>query len=402
MDARGHRSYDGEPTLRLKPDRLQEQTGDPMNVDYSTLREQKPFRWYVGSSSYALMCLTGTALGEYNLNPDACIEMHRKGRPLFRELFPDPAIREPSLSTPAVSYGHVNGLGSELRFPPAGELIHTPIYDSLREGVDALKQPVDFSQAGMAPFYLDFRRQLQDAFPGERVGFSFGFEGPITTAYELRGQNFLLDVMDEPELAAEFLEAVTASSFEFAKFYAEVNGSTAFREEGASMCDDVASMIPASLFPTLVMPFWEQYYRDRTSGVRSAHVEDLRAEQLPFLEQIGLSSFDPSISSKLSPPLIRDGCRVPFGWRLGSFHYLDMVVSEVRDWVFQTVADGASSVFTHIEALLCRDENVPKVNAFIAACREVQAMLESGATRDDLGAEVSASGRARFWDHWPE
>ncbi|MBT7302826.1 MAG: hypothetical protein HN849_25065, partial [Victivallales bacterium] len=51
---------------------------------------------------------------------------------------------------------------------------------------------------------------------------------------------------------------------------------------------------------------------------------------------------------------------------------------------------------------MCQPEQVPKVNAFIAAAREVAAKLEAGASRDDLAQEVSAAGRARFWDHWPE
>ncbi|MDP6749196.1 MAG: hypothetical protein QGH37_19655 [Candidatus Poribacteria bacterium] len=40
-----------------------------------------------------------------------------------------------------------------------------------------------------------------------------------------------------------------------------------------------------------------------TTGPRSAHIEDLHAEHLPFLEEIGLIDFDPGISHKLNPPL---------------------------------------------------------------------------------------------------
>lgn len=369
--------------------------------DYGTLRDRTPFRWYVGSSAYALMALTEVSFGEYNLDPAACIEMYRQGRSLFRERFPDPAIPLPGLHTPAVSYGHANGLGCELRFPPDGEVCHVPLYGSLEEGLGALEQPVDFATAGMAPFFLDYKRQLEAAFPGERVGFSYGLEGPITTAYELRGQDFLLDIMDRPELAAGFLAAATRSINQFWLFYAAANG-VPVRSGGAGMCDDVASMVPKALFPQLVLPFWEEFYRARTDGTRSAHVEDLRPEQLPFLETIGLSSFDPSISPHLSPPLIRDGCRVPFGWRLGSFHYLTMTADDVRDWVFQAVADGASSVFTHIEGLMCRPDIVPKVEAFLAAAREVAAKLAAGAMRNDLGQEVSPAGRERFWGRWPD
>ena len=371
--------------------------------NYDTLRDEASFSWYVGSSVYALLALTDAPLGEYNLKPDVCIDVYRKGRPLFRERFPDADhIALPRIHTPAVSYGHVNGLGSELLFPPEGEVAHTHIYTSLAEGIEALQRPVDFRTAGMAPFFLDFRRRLQEAFPEEGVGFSYGLEGPITTAYELRGDGFFYDIMDDPEGTKQFLELVCRSIDDFRTFLAEVNGTPVVNPNGGGMCDDLASMVPPRLFPELCLPYWELYYRGCTTGRRSAHVEDLRPEQLPFLEEIGLSSFDPSISPKLNPRLIAQNCRVPFGWRLGSFHYLTMTCDDVRDWVFQAVADGASSVFTHVEAIVSRDEHVPKIQAFIEAATEAKAMLTGGASRSEVGRLVSPEGRRRFWDHWPE
>ncbi|MBT3375933.1 MAG: hypothetical protein HN742_40530 [Lentisphaerae bacterium] len=371
--------------------------------EYETLREKAGFRWYVGSGVYALLELTGTPLGAYNLNPDVCIEVFRRGRPLFRERFPDAEhISMPGIATPAISYGHVNGLGSELLFPEEGEVAHTHIYDSLEQGIRALSKPVDFATAGMAPFYLDFRRKLQDAFPDERIGFSYGCEGPITTAYEMRGDGLFYDIMDFPDLLGEFLEAVCRSINEFWAFYAGVLGIPTINPNGGGLCDDVASAVPPRLFPTLVLPYWDLYFRGRTTGTRSAHVEDLRPEQLRFLEEIGLSSFDPSISARLDPKTISRESRVPFTWRLGSFHYLTMTCDDVQDWVFQAVADGASSVHTHIEAILCEEEHVPKIDAFIAAASEAKRMLDSGATRADVGACVSPEGRRRFWGTWPD
>ena len=105
----------------------------------------------------------------------------------------------------------MNGLGSELLFPPDGEVAHTHVYGDLETGIAALQRPVDFAVAGMAPFFLDYKRRLEAAFPGRTVHFSYGLEGPLTTAYELRGEGFFLDLMDRPGLAAEFLRLATAS-----------------------------------------------------------------------------------------------------------------------------------------------------------------------------------------------
>ena len=135
--------------------------------------------------------------------------------------------------------------------------------------------------------------------------------------------------------------------------------------------------------------------------MRSAHIENLGPDQVPFLEEIGLSSYDPSISPRLNPKLIRDNCRVPFGWRLASFHYPLLTCEGVRDFVYKSVADGASRVHTTVEPPMCNDETIPKVEAFAAAARDVEQMFKKGATRADIGAKISDEGKKVSWDNWP-
>lgn len=369
--------------------------------DYETARRDAGFRWNVGSSQAALRAVTGIPIREFNLNPDACIEAYRRGQPILDEMFgPDVAPVAPA--TPHVSYGHVNGLGSELIFPEGGEVAHTHIYSSLEEGIEALRRPVDFATAGMAPFFIDYLHRMEKAFPGEKVGFTYGLEGPITTAWELRGHDFFTDIFDQPEATREFLDLVVRSIVDFHRFRCTVTGAQPVSPTGGGMCDDVASNVPPRLFPELVIPAWDAFYRGMTTGRRSAHVEDLRAAQLPFLEDIGLSYFDPSISHRLNPPIIRDACRVPFGWRLGAFHYLDLTVDEVRDFVFKAVADGACAVFTYVEGLLVQEPQRSKVFAFIEAAKQVEKALGEGATPADIAGFVSDEGKAKFWEHWPE
>jgi hypothetical protein len=369
--------------------------------DYEHARQQAGFRWSVGATQAALRELAGIPIKEFNLNPDACIEAYRRGQPMLDEMFPEVVAPVP-LATPAVSYGHVNGLGSELIFPEGGEVAHTHIYSSLEEGIAALKEPVDFATAGMAPFFLDFLEKLQAAFPGQKVGFSYGLEGPVTTAWELRGEGFFTDIFDQPERTKEFLGLVVDSIAEFHRFRCRVSGTEPINPNGAGMCDDIASNIPPYLFSEMVVPAWDGFYRAMTTGRRRAHVEDLRPAQLPYLEEVGLSYFDPSISHRLNPRIIWDCCRVPFGWRLGSFHYLSMSADDVRDFVFQAAADGACAVFTYIEGLLVHEPQRSKVYAFIEAAQEVEQALDEGATRADLAAMVSDAGKAKFWDHWLE
>jgi hypothetical protein len=368
--------------------------------DYAMLRARAPFTWSAAGTYLSLLKLTGIPIREFNLDAAAGIELYRRGRPLHRELF-GPDVQVPGIATPPVSYGHVNGLGCPLAFPEGGEVGQRPIHASLAAGLAALEQPVDYATAGMAPFYLEYRRRLQQAFPNEKVGFGFGLEGPLTTAYELRGEDFFCDALDDPRLAADYLRRVTDSILDFNRFRCRVDNEPEVSPDSGGLADDLASMIPARLYPELVLPFWEQYFSGITSGRRNAHVEDLRAEQLPHLETAGISRFDPSISHKLNPRLIRDNCRVPFLWRLGGFHYPALDVQGVTDFVFQSAADGASGVITYMEGGLCDPVGVSKVKAFVAAAREVARMLEGGATREAVGRCVSAAGRRMFWDQWP-
>ena len=354
-----------------------------MTPDYTTARKAAGFSWHVGASALAYMELAGVAIRDYFLDPAACAEVYRKGRPRAREMFGEEVVY-PGPATPAISYGHVNGLGSELKFPEGGEVAHTPVHASLDEGIAALGKPVDFARAGRVPFYLDFRRRLQEAFPGENVAFAFALQGPITTAWELRGHEFFTDLMEDPARVEEYLRKVTDSIAEYHRFRSAVLGQAPLNPARGGMTDDVAAMVPPKLWERLVLPSWERYYRAMTTGLRHAHVEDLRPSQLPFLEKIALGKYDPSISPKLTPRLVAEGCRVPFMWRLGSFRYRDMTERDVEDFVFDAAAGGASEVFTVIAGEMCRGEGPAKVRAFIRAAKEAKRRLDAGASREEL------------------
>ncbi|MDD2709773.1 MAG: uroporphyrinogen decarboxylase family protein [Verrucomicrobiae bacterium] len=367
--------------------------------DYQTARAKAGFHWHVSGSQDALRELTGTPIREFNLNPQVCIETYRKGLPILQEMFGED-VALPGLATPHISYGHVNGLGSELIFPEGGEVAQTHIYKSLDEGIRELKKPVNYAAAGMAPFFLDFREKIKAAFPNQPVGFSWGLEGPITTAFELRGHAIFTDILDDPEKAREFLRLVTDSILDFQRFRCALDQVPAMNPKGAGMCDDIASMVAPHLWPTLVLPFWEQYFNGLTTGIISAHVEDLRSSQLQHLDTIGLSNYDPSISHKLNPEIIARECRVPFAWRLGSFHFANLDCQDVRDFVVKAAADGATSVFTCVASDMCNPESVKKVHSFIAAAKEVKTRLDQGVSREQLQREVSPRGQKKFWAHW--
>jgi hypothetical protein len=367
--------------------------------DYTTARAQAGFGCGVGSSQGALRALSGIPIREFNLEVSACAEAYRLGRIRQRELFGDTVSQYPVI-TPAVSYGHVNCLGSELLFPEGGEVAHTHIYGSLPEGIAALQQPMDWGSQGMFPFFLEFRDRLQERFPEEKVRCCFGGEGPITTAYELRGDGFFTDLYDDPPLAQEFMRLTVDSILDFDRYCAQINDQAFPNPTAGGMCDDIASFIPPALFPTFVLPYWEQLYSGTTTGTRSAHVEDLRPEQVRFLEDIGLSHFDPSISPRLTPRILSERCRVPFTWRLESFHLREMDEQDVEDFVFQSAVDGASGVSLTLGELTANEATVPKVQAFLRAGQEAKRLLDGGCSRMALRERVSPAGRSMLWEGW--
>jgi hypothetical protein len=368
--------------------------------DYTKLRDPSRFSWSVAASCNGLLEATGIPIRTFNLDPDAGIELYRRGRPLLREMY-GPEVALPAPATPPVSYGHVNALGLDLVFPVGGEVNYVHSDRSVRDWIPVLERPVDWIRAGRLPFFLDYKERMEKAFPGEKVGLSWGHEGPMTTAYELLDFRAFTDPHDDPEGFLRFLELTTDSIVDFIRCLRRFQGEPEVNPKSGGMCDDCASMFGPALWPAFVLPAWERYYAGTTTGRRTAHVEDLREGQLPFLEDIGLVSFDPSVSARLNPALIARTIRVPFGWRLVNFHYLTMSEQDVRDWVFQAAVDGASSVFTYVASLMCNAVMVRKVHAFIDAAKEAQRMIEGGAARGDLRHNVSAAGRKKLWTEWP-
>ena len=368
--------------------------------DYQKLREQKQFSWYVAIGGNALWTLADIPIKDFYTNPGACIEAYRKGRPLLRELF-GPDVPLAPASTPMIKYGHMNTLGAKLNFPGGGEVSFIPVFESPEEGIKHLQKSVDFATAGMTPFYLDFYRKMQDAFPDERVYFGWQWAGPITTAWGLLGESFMYDLFDKPDTLRKFLKLSTASMVEFCRFFCEVEDTKILDSEPdhGRLCDDIAAMVPARMWEDFVLPYWDMYYDGPAPG-RIVHCEDMIAAQLPYLEKISIVDYDPGISPKLNPKIINATTEVPFGWRLGGFHYSSMSCRDVEDFVYQAVADGAGYIFTFIEAVMCHDSAAEKVRAFIAAAKEAERLLNEGVGREEIAKRVSPTGRKKFWNNW--
>ena len=306
---------------------------------------------------------------------DAIIEAYTVGKPRALEIFGHD-ITIPPPFWEGISYGHANALGCELVFPEDSEVATRPIYGSLEKGIDALRQDIDFSASGRIPYYLDLWKKLQRAFPEEQLSFGgLKAEGPMTTAWILRGHDFFTDVYDDPPLAREYLAAVTDSIIQFQRFIRRVNGAPEVSEWGVGLVDDIAAMFRPELWPEWVIPFEEQYFRGLTThtgpttGKRHAHIENLAPSHLPYLDTMDIYSFDPSVSPRLTPSLVRDGCRSRFSWLLNPMQLRDFSEENVRRWVEESVAGGASHLELHIERIACDVASARKLAAFLKSAK---------------------------------
>jgi hypothetical protein len=356
----------------------------PTNSSPARDRASFPFTWYASCGMTTYAALAGVRLDRLFLDADAIVQAYTIGEPLARALF-GAEVQYGDPAWAGISYGHVNCLGSPLRFPYDSEVAHAPIYDSLAEGIRALQRPVDWANAGMMPFYLDLWEKLKRAFPERGIPFGgFGLEGPITTAWELRGHGFFMDLYDDPQRYLDFLHLVTESIVQYHDFICQVNDLPTFSEAGGSLYDDISSLLGPGLWPRFVLPFHEHFFVAQTSGRRHAHIENLTPNHLRYLDDLGLDSFDPSVSPRLRPVDLRDRCQVPFLWRINAMQIRDFSRDQVRRFVFESVGQGASGVFLVISSTMLQPAEVEKVKVFIDAAKQVEALLAEGRPRDRL------------------
>ena len=348
------------------------------------VRQTTPFTWYAACGMPAYAALAGVRYDRIFRDLDAIVEAYEVGSAKARALF-GPDVRYDGPGWSGISYSHVNCLGAPLIFPQDSEVAVRPIHHSLAEGIRALDRTVDWAEAGLMPFYLNLWTRLQAAFPDRKIRFQgCGLEGPVTTAWELRGHDFFTDAYDDPVAYRSYLNLVTHSIVDYAKFIRRLNGEPEFLTTTVSMCDDISAMFSPAHWADWVLPYQEMYFALQGEGPRHAHIEGFVPDHLHFLDELQLSQFDPSVSPRLRATDLRDRCSVPFLWRLNSMQLQDFSAEQIRHYIFSGVAHGASGVFFYISRCTLTPVHVTKVHAFMQAARDVAAQLDAGCPRDRL------------------
>lgn len=346
----------------------------------------RSFSWHVSAGMPALGELAGVPYHLLFYDFDAIVAAYRKGVAKLREMFP-PQVEVCLPGWSPISYGHVNTLGCDLIFPENSEVAHRPAFDTLDAGIEALGREVDFARSGRFPFYSELHARLRREFRGESDVPFVGFEaeGPITTAWALRGHEFFTDIYDEPDKVRVFLGRITDSIVAYKKLLASMNERPALSPQNALLAenaqdahiaDDIAAMIPPALWPELVVPSLERFYRGSNGARRLLHLENLSVAHLAYLDELRIDLFDPSVSPKLSARSITDNCRTPFLWHLNTMQLRDMTEAEISAWVADSAAGGAEGVFAIIDRVDCHPRGAAKIEAFIHAAQEVERLMQ--------------------------
>ena len=142
---------------------------------------------------------------------ELCRIVQDVGAKALREVFDERVSIVPP-SCPHFSYGHLSSIGAKLNHPDNSEPNVIPMFDSIEEGIKWLKKDFDFADCDMFRHFYDTYLYLKESFTDEKINFSYGKQGPITSAVLLRGQDFFMDVYDKPELVCEFLELLTINT----------------------------------------------------------------------------------------------------------------------------------------------------------------------------------------------
>lgn len=319
--------------------------------------------------------LSGVRIRNFFLDPEACAYAFKEGRRKLKEIFSSD-VSLPSVSPAHFSYGHLACLGAEITFPENGEPVPRPLYSSIKKAIESLRRDVEFKENKLFKHYCAIYEHLKKEFKEEARFEGFGWEGPLTSAFLLRGNGFFLDLKKNPKEVKEYLELLTESIVKFAYFLREINGEPKVDPRWTGLCDDMASYLNPNLWEEYVLPYWEMYYSNLTSGKRSLHCENLTPEHLYNLKKIKISHFDPSISSKtrkLTASIVKKKLEgMPFSWRLPSFELIEMTTEDIKNWLVKAYKDGASEVYLVVEPILCNKENSIKVIDFIKIAKEIK------------------------------
>jgi len=277
-------------------------------------------------------------------------------------------VPPPAPKLAGFGYSHVSTLGAQVVFAEGSEPnvlppLHAP------EDIDLLREPDDYLSAGVVSQRLRVLEDLRAIYPNAVPTIGHLFEGPVTTAALLLGEQFFLLPYDDPERAHRLLSFVTDSAIRYAHILLARLGLPL--PEAVGICDDFAGMFQPALFEEFVLPYWDRLYRGMHAGERYLHSELLHVEHLPYLSQVQLKEYDPCSDQYLTPALLREHCPVPFTLGLQSWHIRDNTAEELQQIYRQWATFNPAGIDFTMQ-FLCEEE---KIAALLGTAKELAGVI---------------------------
>ncbi len=296
--------------------------------------------------------LGGISEYEFYMDAEKCAGAWKKANEIITSSFGG-AIPPRVPGAAPLSYGHLVSIGAPCELPRDSEPNIKPFAADLDEGIDLLRraQDIDFGAHPLCRHYMEVNRLLRERFPESRISLlsGWGFEGVITSAVLMRGQDFFMDIYDEPEKTHEFLDLLNKNIIAFGHWTRRMDGLEPVSDVGGYLCDDFAALIPPKLWDEFVTPYWDAYYSARATGrYRFLHCEGMSPEQLPYMLHAHVTRYQPSVSEKLTLADVTSHLDIPFDWLLYAWKLPDMDDNALQGWVDEAIRGGAFKIRTQI------------------------------------------------------
>lgn len=291
----------------------------------------------------ALAWYAGVPLKDYFLSAEGAYEVASRSPQIVREKFG----LERAAGLMGFSYGSLLALGADVEFMDNGNPMIHPCLDRL-EDFRTWKERPPFDHP-LAQHLIGIWREVNARLDGVNVGLPFGNEAPFTAAVLLRGQDFLIDVVEQPELARAFLERLTDNWLAVHRAVCELNGRVA-SGTGIGLADDFSGFLKPGPFRAFVLPTYARIFRETKATRRSLHSELLHPEHLPLLGEVGLNYFDPNVDQYLTVDDMREGLPpgTDWNWRIITSHMNHHTPAELVAEYEEGVRGGAPSIVVDI------------------------------------------------------
>ena len=190
--------------------------------------------------------------------------------------------------------------GAAVRFPAHQVPATEPVLDSSDYGavlaVD-IERPLENPYiADRLAFWKQMERACRDLrYEGRPVRLRpwalFGSDGPITVACNLRGTDFLAELLEQPEQAQRLLAHLTEAAIRRRDAFARYWGDRVRAHNG--LADDACAMLSPGIYKKMVLPHHQRWYEAGPATPRSMHLCGDASHLFPTLHrELGVTSFD--------------------------------------------------------------------------------------------------------------